>query len=126
MRRVHRSLLERVNYLAVYACKACKTEDKLPRPHQMHRGKAARCPKCGTFRIKQLKEPDRIDPMHTGVLNRLEKLVGGKLFHCRFCRIQFWDRRRLQSKILASEAARAVEAEREIETAPRAVDEQDA
>ena len=126
MRRVHRSLLERINYLAVYACRACKTEDKLPRPHQMHRGKAARCPNCGTFRIKQLKEPDRIDPMHIGLLNWLEKLAGGKLFHCRYCRIQFWDRRRLQSKILASEAAEAVGAEPESEMAPRLVDEHDA
>jgi hypothetical protein len=43
--------------------------------------------------------------MHTGVLNLLEKMVSGKLYHCRYCRIQFWDRRRLQSEVLADEAA---------------------
>jgi hypothetical protein len=65
--------------------------------------------------------------MHTGLLNSLEKLAGGKLFHCRFCRIQFWDRRRLQSQILAGEAATAgAEAGPIIETAPTAVDEHNA
>ena len=118
MRRVHRTLLERVNYLAIYSCKQCHTEDNLPRTHQLHRGKAARCPKCGTFRITRLKGPDRIDRMQTGVLNLLEKMAGGKLFHCRYCRVQFWDRRRLQSEILADETAPLVEGEPVPETAP--------
>src|ERR1035438_10749767 len=72
MRRVHRTLLERLSYLAIYECKECHAEDNLPRAHQLHRGKAARCPKCGTYRIVRLKEPDRIDPMHTGVLRSEE------------------------------------------------------
>lgn len=107
MRRVHRSLVERLHYLAIYACKDCNTEDNLPRTHRLHLGKAARCPKCGTYRITRLKEPDRIDPMNSTVLNLLEKIFGGKLFHCRYCRIQFFDRRRLASEIAADEAARA-------------------
>jgi hypothetical protein len=40
-----------------------------------------------------LKERDRIDPMNSGLLNLLERMTGGKLFHCRFCRVQFYDRR---------------------------------
>jgi DNA-directed RNA polymerase subunit RPC12/RpoP len=116
MRRVHRTLMERFSYLAIYSCKDCHAEDNLPRAHQLHRGKAARCPKCGTFRLSRLKEPDRIDPMHTGLLNRLEKMAGGRLFHCRYCRIQFWDRRRLQSEIAAGEATVALETETVPET----------
>jgi DNA-directed RNA polymerase subunit RPC12/RpoP len=116
MRRVHRTLLERVNYLAIYACKQCHTEDNLPRAHELHRGKAARCPKCGTYRLSRLKEPDAIDPMHTGLWNTLEKMAGGKLFHCRYCRLQFWDRRRLRSEVLAGEEA----AEQEPETTDEA------
>jgi DNA-directed RNA polymerase subunit RPC12/RpoP len=114
MRRVHRTLMERLRYLAIYECKECHAEDNLPRAHQLHRGKAARCPKCGTYRIVRLKEPDTIDPMHTGALNLLERMAGGRLHHCRYCRIQFWDRRRLQSEVAADEAA----AEQEAETAP--------
>jgi DNA-directed RNA polymerase subunit RPC12/RpoP len=93
--------MERVSFLAIYACKDCQTEDNLPRAHQLHRGKAARCPLCGTYRITRLKEPDSIDKMHTGLLNLLEKMAGGRLHHCRYCRIQFWDRRRLQSEVAA-------------------------
>jgi DNA-directed RNA polymerase subunit RPC12/RpoP len=116
MRRVHRTLLERVNYLAIYSCKQCHTEDNLPRAHELHRGKAARCPKCGTYRLSRLKEPDPIDPMQTGLWNTLEKMAGGKLFHCRYCRLQFWDRRRLRSEVLAGEEA----AEQEPETTDEA------
>ena len=115
MRRVHRTLRERLSYIAVYECKECHAEDYLPPAHQLHRGKAARCPRCGTYRITRLKEPDHIDPMRTGMLNMLEKMAGGKLYHCRYCRVQFWDRRRLQAEVLADEAA-AREAETETAT----------
>jgi DNA-directed RNA polymerase subunit RPC12/RpoP len=105
MRRVHRTMLERLNYLAIYECKECHAEDSLPHKHHLHTGKAARCPKCGTYRVVRLKEPDRIDPMHTGLLNMLEHMFSGRLHHCRYCRIQFWDRRRLASELAADEAA---------------------
>jgi len=55
-------------------------------------------PGCGTFRVTRLKAPDKIDRLDTGLLNYLEQLAGGRLFHCRYCRVQFHDRR-----ILASE-----------------------
>jgi hypothetical protein len=67
-------------------------------------GKSARCPKCGTFRLVRLKEPDHIDKQHTGLLNFLERLAGGRLYHCRYCRVQFFDRRRLASEVAAEEA----------------------
>jgi hypothetical protein len=31
--------------------------------------------------------------MHWSFLTMLERLAGGKLFHCHYCRIQFYDRR---------------------------------
>jgi hypothetical protein len=36
--------------------------------------------------------------MHTGFLNFLERRFGGRLYHCRYCRIQFYDRRMLASE----------------------------
>jgi hypothetical protein len=55
---------------------------------------------CGSFRVTRLKTPDRIDRFHTGFLNFLERIAGkGKLVHCRWCRIQFYDRRPLTSEI---------------------------
>jgi hypothetical protein len=57
-------------------------------------GEHARCPKCGTYRVTKLRAPDKIDPMVVGPLNVLERLSGGKLYHCCFCRVQFFDRRK--------------------------------
>ena len=31
--------------------------------------------------------------MRRGFLNFVERLANGRLYHCRFCRVQFYDRR---------------------------------
>lgn len=95
VRRVHRTFAERFSYMAIYACKECEHEEYLPRRYRYHFGPSARCPRCGTFRVVKLKEPDKIDPSYGGFLDFLERLAGGKLFHCRYCRIQFHDRRQM-------------------------------
>jgi hypothetical protein len=51
---------------------------------------------CGSFRVARLKQRDRIDKMHSGFLNLVEKIAGkSRLYHCRWCRLQFYDRRPL-------------------------------
>jgi hypothetical protein len=96
--------------MAIYACKDCHAEEFVPRHYRRHFGPSACCPKCGAHRLSKLKEPDRIDPMYTGFLNLLERMAGGRLFHCRICRIQFYDRREVgldkPSAVLPSEAQR--------------------
>lgn len=86
--------------MAIYECKACSVEEFVPRRFRLHLGGNARCPKCGTYRIVRLKAPDRIDPMHSGLFNLLERVFGGRLHHCRFCRIQFYDRRRMATDVV--------------------------
>jgi hypothetical protein len=103
LRRVHRTFLERFSYMAIYACRDCKKEEFIPRRFRYHLGEACRCPRCGTFRVIRLKERDRIDPLHKGFLHWIEKRAGGRLHHCRWCRLQFYDRRKLASEI-ASQA----------------------
>ena len=98
VRRVHRTFIERFSYMAIYACRDCDTEKFYPRHYMFHFGPHSRCPRCGTFRVTRLRAPDKIDRLNTGLLNYLEQLAGGRLFHCRYCRVQFHDRR-----ILASE-----------------------
>ncbi|MGA2273524.1 MAG: hypothetical protein ABSH00_08210 [Bryobacteraceae bacterium] len=93
MRRIHRTLLERLSYLAIFQCCVCEREQHVPRPFQLHFGPQARCPKCGTFRLTRLGEPDAVDSMQGGLWNRMERLFRGNLYHCRFCRVQFYDRR---------------------------------
>ena len=95
LKRVHRTFFERLSYQAIYECRDCENEEFIPRPHTFHLGDHARCPKCGTFRLSRLKSLDRIDRMFSGPLNTFERLAGGDLHHCCFCRIQFYDRRKL-------------------------------
>jgi DNA-directed RNA polymerase subunit RPC12/RpoP len=95
LRRVHRTFWERFNYLAIYECRHCEREVLIPRHYTYHLGNTCRCPKCGTFRVVKLKVPDKIDPMQGGLMNLLERLAGGTLYHCCYCRVQFFDRRPL-------------------------------
>jgi hypothetical protein len=87
--------VERFSYLAIYECRECENEEFIPRQYTFHLGENARCPRCGTLRVTKLRAPDKIDPMVTGLLNRVEKMAGGSLHHCCFCRLQFYDRRKL-------------------------------
>ena len=98
VRRIHRTFFERFIYMAIYACRDCEAEKAHPRHYMFHFGPHARCPHCGTFRVARLKGPDKIDPLRTGLLNYLERLVGGRLYHCCYCRVQFHDRRMLASE----------------------------
>lgn len=93
--RVHRTFLDRLKYMAIYRCRECKALLPVPRRYRHRLGKHSRCPKCGTLRVTKLKERDRIDPMSGGLINLLQRLAGGGLFHCRYCRIQYYDRRKL-------------------------------
>jgi len=102
LRRTHRTFLERFRYMAIYQCPRCKLDELVPRQYLHHLGKHCRCPKCGTFRVKRLKQRDHIDPMRSGVLNLVERLSGGRLYYCCFCRLQFYDRRSLAPRNLSS------------------------
>jgi hypothetical protein len=79
--------------MALYECRDCHDVSSIPRRYRYHFGVHCRCPRCGTLRVTHLRERDHIDKMETGFLNLLERLAGGKLYHCRFCRVQFYDRR---------------------------------
>ena len=94
VRRVHRTFMERFSYMAIYECRECKHEEFIPRRYRYRLGEHARCPRCGTFRVQKLKVRDKIDPFFGGFLDLLERLAGGGIFHCRYCRVQFHDRRR--------------------------------
>ena len=106
LRRIHRTFVERLNYMAVYECHGCQRQAVASRRFRFNLGPACRCPVCGTYKVVRLKERDRIDRFHTGFLHGLKRLMGGsKLFHCRWCRLQFYDRRKLASEIPAPKLA---------------------
>jgi DNA-directed RNA polymerase subunit RPC12/RpoP len=93
LHRIHRTFLERFDHMAIYKCKDCHEKQVVLRRWRHHFGLEVCCPRCGTARVTKLKQADRIDPMQTGFLNFMERLMGGELYHCRFCRVQFYDRR---------------------------------
>ncbi len=73
------------------------------RTYMYHLGPVTRCHRCGTQRLVRLKERDHIDPMYHHPLSLLQRLFSGsRLFHCRFCRIQFWDRRPAADEVAAA------------------------
>jgi len=106
VRQIHRTFLERFSAQAVYQCRDCHQEQPVPRRFRYHFGPHSRCPQCGTYRLTRLGSRDRIDPMFAGPLNLFERLAGGRLYHCCYCRIQFYDRRPL-----LAEAGRGLPAE---------------
>lgn len=99
LRRIHRTFGERLRYMALYECRDCKAVGSSPRRWSLHTGSACRCPICGTYRVTRLKAPDKIDRHHHGLLNLMERIAGGRRYHCRFCRVQFFDRRPLLSEL---------------------------
>lgn len=94
LRRIHRTFWERLSYMAKYKCRECQTTETVPRPFKFHFGARCRCHRCGSYRITKLRVRDKIDPMEAGLLNLCERVAGGNLYHCKFCRIQFYDRRK--------------------------------
>jgi hypothetical protein len=94
LKRIHRTLAERLRYYGVFQCSGCGERFARRRHYLFFLGPSACCPKCGTRRIKKLHKPDRIDPLYRNVFSLAQRLFpGARLHHCAFCRIQFWDRR---------------------------------
>jgi len=94
LKRVHRSYMQRLGYIALFACPDCHHVESVPR-FSYRLGDECRCPRCGTSRLSKLKERDHIDRMEFGLWNLAARVCGGKLYHCCFCRLQFYDRRPL-------------------------------
>jgi hypothetical protein len=95
LKRIHRTFVERFSYMAIYECRDCHEIGNAPRWFKLHLGEFCRCPRCGTFRVVRLRKRDKIDAMEVGFLHLIERMAGGQIYHCRYCRLQFYDRREL-------------------------------
>lgn len=58
-----------------------------------------RCPDCGTSRLVARKKRDHIDRMSRAPSSVIAKWRGGKLYHCIFCRLQFYSTKPLASSM---------------------------
>jgi hypothetical protein len=79
--------------MAVYECRKCHTRKPEPRWYARYFGDYPRCPRCGTLRLTRLASRDRIDPMYKNLFATAQRLFGAGLYHCRYCRLQFYDMR---------------------------------
>jgi DNA-directed RNA polymerase subunit RPC12/RpoP len=91
-------LLEKFYLAAIFMCRDCGREHTVnflgiwP-----HLSLVARCPRCGTRRLRQLKKIDHIETMYKNPLSRLQKFIGAPLLYCFRCRLQFYDYRRREN-----------------------------
>jgi DNA-directed RNA polymerase subunit RPC12/RpoP len=81
-------------YVAMYECGTCHTRKPDPRWYALYLGDYPRCPRCGTYRLTRLATRDKIDQMQKGLVNWAQFLWGADLYHCRYCRVQFYDVRK--------------------------------
>ena len=52
------------------------------------------CPECGNTRVRRLPRRDRIDRLSDVPWSVIQRHLGGKLYHCALCRLQFYDCRK--------------------------------
>ena len=78
----------------------CEREELVPRRFRYHLGHVLPLPDVRHLpRGAAESSRTRSTAKHGGFLNMLERVLGqGKLFHCRWCRLQFYDRRPLAPK----------------------------
>ena len=91
MVRIRRKFWERPVYESVYRCKQCSRLQK----NQKETGSSApgfvcACPRCGTTKLKIRRRRDAVDPIVKTLGNRLKGALGATLYHCEFCRLQFY------------------------------------
>lgn len=103
MVRVHRTFRQKFAYLAIYRCRDCGGTARHTR-FALFAADRVRCPLCGTDRLFALPQRDRIDRMYHNAFSVLRHLIPTRLYHCRFCRIQFYAAAR-RRKNGAAEAA---------------------
>jgi hypothetical protein len=51
----------------------------------------AACPRCGGFALTVLSRRDHIDPISQNPVRLLMGKLHARLYHCRACRLQFYD-----------------------------------
>ena len=89
--RVHRTFWERLVYRAAYECEDCKKRITVRRRLVFRLTLEARCPECGSARLSLFSAPDNIERMSRQTWSRVQKWLGGHLYYCAICRLQFHD-----------------------------------
>jgi hypothetical protein len=67
-----------------------------------------RCPNCRTQQLARRWKRDHIDRLSHSPWSMLQRVLGAQLYHCRSCRLQFYDWRPL--RVESPSKARAMSA----------------
>lgn len=93
MTRRHRKWYQRFVYTQVLQCRKCGYESPVPREFTLKPTAVVQCPQCHTRKVSRRIAPDKIDPVLKSFSSAVQGLLGGRLYHCNYCRIQFYDLR---------------------------------
>ncbi|MBK9169199.1 MAG: zinc ribbon domain-containing protein [Bryobacterales bacterium] len=91
--RIHRTFRDRLRFAAIYRCRDCGARQEQEHWYSAFFGPASRCPSCGTYRLQRLREVDRIDRVSRNPISFIQRILGGQLHRCGYCRLQFYDLR---------------------------------
>jgi len=91
--RRHRKWYQRFVYRKVLQCRKCGGEEQTPREFTLKPAAFVECPRCHTHKVSRRIAPDKIDPVIKSLSSVMQGLLGGRLYHCNYCRIQFYDLR---------------------------------
>lgn len=97
MLRQRRSFTEKFRFAAVYVCQDCKQSHRVPirRRYPMLSLNVC-CPRCGTRDLRIFTRIDNIEGMYNNPFSRIQQLFGATLWYCQWCRLQFFDCRKLR------------------------------
>ena len=100
--RVRRPRWTRLFFSAIYRCRRCERDFRVP--YFMVRGISLHtsCPKCGNLRLERLRKRDKIESLSYNPVSWLQMLLGAPLSWCPLCRLQFYDFRPRMPKRPAS------------------------
>jgi len=93
MTRRHRKWYQRFKYKQLLQCRKCGNEAQTLREFTLKPTAIVQCPQCHTLKVSRRIAPDKIDPVIKSFWSIVQGLLGGRLYHCNYCRIQFYDLR---------------------------------
>jgi hypothetical protein len=78
----------------MHRCARCRRQEFQPRAIVFHFSRRVRCPRCGTDKVNTARRRDHVDKLYKNPLSLVQLLLGGRLYHCYYCRLQFYDLRK--------------------------------
>ncbi len=94
--RIHRGRIEKILFAEKHRCRECKLRVRTPwaflEPSEWFvSSRHTKCIRCGSLSIQLLEKRDRVDPMSRHPLSRLLRILGGRVYFCGPCRLQYYD-----------------------------------